>query len=74
MFDILGNCVSKLMIETHVKVSSLIKVFLTITPMTRMNIHYEEKKGVLQLALQLDFWVAPNICNSLYLYVVNVNK
>jgi hypothetical protein len=55
MFGILGNYVSKLMIETHVKVSSLIKVILTISPMIRMNIHYEKKKGVLQLALQLGF-------------------
>ncbi len=37
--------------------------------MSKIN-HYE-KKGVLQLALQLNFWVASNTCNSLYLYVVN---
>ncbi len=30
--------------------------------------------GVLQLALQLNFWVAKDTCNSLYLYVVSVNK
>jgi putative flippase GtrA len=30
------------------------------------------KRGVLQLALQLNFSVAFNICNSPYLYVVNV--
>ncbi len=29
------------------------------------------KRGVLQLALQLNFWVASDICNSEYLYVVN---
>jgi len=34
--------------------------------------HYE-KKGVLQLALQFNFWVVEDICNSLYLYVVGVN-
>jgi hypothetical protein len=25
------------------------------------------KKGVLQLALQLNFWMKSNVCNSLYL-------
>jgi hypothetical protein len=34
--------------------------------------HYE-KKGVLQLALQLNFWVVEDTCNSLYLYVVSAN-
>jgi hypothetical protein len=34
--------------------------------------HYE-KKGVLQLALQLNFWVAKDTCNSLYLYAVSAN-
>jgi hypothetical protein len=29
--------------------------------------------GVLQLALQLNFWIAKHTCNSLYLYVVNAN-
>jgi hypothetical protein len=29
--------------------------------------------GVLQLALQLKFWVVKDICNSLYLYTVNAN-
>ncbi len=33
-----------------------------------------KKRGVLQLALQLNFWVAKYICKSLYLYVVNVNS
>jgi hypothetical protein len=33
----------------------------------KLDKHYE-KKGVLQLALQLNFWVAKDICNSLYLY------
>jgi len=32
-----------------------------------------KKKGVLQLALQLNFWIAKDICNSLYLYTVNAN-
>jgi len=32
------------------------------------------KKGVLQLALQLNFWIVENTCNSLYLYVVSANK
>jgi hypothetical protein len=30
------------------------------------------KKVVLQLALWLNFWVAPDTCNSLYLYIMNV--
>jgi hypothetical protein len=34
--------------------------------------HYE-KKGVLQLALQFNFWVVKDICNSLYLYVMCAN-
>jgi hypothetical protein len=33
-----------------------------------------KKMGVFQLALQLNFWVAKDICNSLYLYVVNANR
>jgi hypothetical protein len=31
------------------------------------------KRGVLQLALQLNFWVAKDICNSLYLYATSAN-
>ncbi len=31
-----------------------------------------KKKGVLQLALQLNFWVASNTCNSPYLYIMSV--
>jgi hypothetical protein len=31
------------------------------------------EKGVLQLALQFNFWVVDDICNSLYLYTINVN-
>ncbi len=31
------------------------------------------KRGVLQLALQLNFWVVEDICNSLYLYTMNVD-
>jgi hypothetical protein len=30
------------------------------------------KKGVLQLALQLNFWVTLDICNSLHLYAMSV--
>jgi len=33
-----------------------------------------KKMGVLQLALQLNFWVALDICNSSYLHVVSVIK
>jgi hypothetical protein len=33
-----------------------------------------KKKGVLQLALQLQFLVIKDACNSLYLYVVSVNQ
>jgi hypothetical protein len=39
--------------------------------LTLCTIHYE-KKGVLQLALQLNFWIASNISNSPYLHVVSV--
>jgi len=31
------------------------------------------KRGVLQLALQLNFWIIEYICDSLYLYVVSAN-
>jgi hypothetical protein len=31
------------------------------------------KRGVLQVALQLNFWVEEDICNSLYLYVMSAN-
>jgi len=30
--------------------------------------------GVLQLALQLNFWVVKGTCNSLYLYTMSVNR
>jgi len=30
--------------------------------------------GVLQLALQLNFWVVKEICYSMYLYVVSANR
>ncbi len=39
-----------------------------------MHLYTIRKRGVLQLALQLNCWVASNTCNSLYLYVVSVNK
>jgi hypothetical protein len=35
---------------------------------------YYEKKGVLQLALELNFWVVEDVCNSLYLYAVSANR
>jgi len=35
---------------------------------------HDKKRGVLQLALWFNFWVAKDTCNSLYLYVVNVNE
>jgi hypothetical protein len=35
--------------------------------------HYEKKK-VLQLALQFNFWIAKDICNSLYLHTASANK
>jgi len=37
------------------------------------SIHYK-KSCVLQLALQPNLWVAEDTCNSLYLYVVNMNR
>jgi hypothetical protein len=33
-----------------------------------------EKKGVLQLALQLNFWITQDIHNSIYLYFMSANK
>jgi hypothetical protein len=38
------------------------------------NENIMRKMGVLQLALQFNFWVVYDTCNSLYLYVANVNK
>jgi len=32
-----------------------------------------KKNGVLQLTLQLNFWIALDTCNSLYLYIVSEN-
>jgi hypothetical protein len=32
-----------------------------------------KKKGVLQLALQLNFWIIKYTCNSLYLYAMRTN-
>jgi len=40
---------------------------------TFWHIH-NEKRGVLQLALQLNFWVVEDICNSLYLYIVTIKE
>jgi len=37
------------------------------------DVNHYEKKDVLQLALQLNFWITKDTCNSLYLYVVNAN-
>jgi hypothetical protein len=39
----------------------------------KINIHYE-KKGILQLALQLTFSIALDICNSLYLNIMSANE
>jgi hypothetical protein len=33
-----------------------------------------KKMGVLQLVLQFNFWVAQNIYNSLYLYLMSANE
>jgi len=45
---------------------------------TKINIHYEtftmRKKSVLQLALQLNFSIALDICNSLYLNIMSANE
>jgi len=38
-----------------------------------MDENTTKKKGVLQLALQLNVWVANDTCNSLYLYIVSAN-
>ncbi len=38
-----------------------------------MHMNTMRKKGVLQLALQFNFWVVENICNSLHLYTMNAN-
>jgi hypothetical protein len=38
------------------------------------DVNHYGKKGVLQLTLQLNFWIAKTTCNSLYLYIVNANK
>jgi hypothetical protein len=32
-----------------------------------------KKKNILQLALQFNFWVANDNCNSLYLYTMSAN-
>jgi hypothetical protein len=37
-----------------------------------MLLHYE-KKGCFIIGLNLNFWVASDICNSLYLHGINVN-
>jgi hypothetical protein len=39
-----------------------------------LQIFTMKKKGVLQLVLQLNFWIVEDTCNSLYLYVMNVNR
>jgi hypothetical protein len=49
------------------KLEALIKTF-TLNQRNTMK-----KRGVLQLASSLNFWVASNICNSLYLYAISVN-
>jgi hypothetical protein len=43
--------------------------------LTSWNLRYHyEKKGVLQLALKLKFWITTNTCNSLYLYAMSSNR
>jgi hypothetical protein len=39
-----------------------------------MNKDIVKKNCVLQLALQFNFWIALDSCNSLYLYAISVNK
>jgi len=48
--------------------------FVHISFPTIYWINTMRKMGVLQLALQLNFWIVEDICNSLYLYVVSVNE
>jgi hypothetical protein len=43
-----------------------------ICTMVLKGFHYG-KKNALQLALQFNFWVVEDNCNSLYLYVVSAN-
>jgi len=39
-----------------------------------MNRSYIMRKmGVLQLALQFNFWIAKDTCNSSYLYAMSIN-
>jgi len=37
------------------------------------KIYHYEQGGVLQLVLQINFWIAKDTCNSQYLYTMNVN-
>jgi hypothetical protein len=39
----------------------------------KQNTRYE-KNGCFATSLATQFWVAPDICNSLYLYTVSANK
>ncbi len=36
--------------------------------------HIMKKMGVLQLALQLNFWIAKDTYNTLYLYAMSANR
>jgi hypothetical protein len=47
--------------------------FLDLT-IEEILLYIMKKKGVLQLALQLNFWVALDICNSPYLYAMSAIK
>ncbi len=51
-----------------------ISLFCSVGGFHKRHSNIMRKKGVLQLALQLNFWVAKDICNSLYLYIMNANE
>jgi hypothetical protein len=47
-------------------------ILVNVNKLKPYRCHYE-KKGVLQLALKLNFLVTMNTCNSLYLYAISFN-
>ncbi len=48
-------------------------ILVNVNKLKPYRYHYE-KKGVLQLALKLKFWIITNTCDSLYLYAMSSNR
>jgi hypothetical protein len=70
-----GYCLCPKLFNAHaIPLLRYINSFGSITYLKNPGRVTIKKMDVLQLALQLNFWVVKDTYNSLYLYVVNVNR